>query len=87
MSDFCLPDSPNPVRAVSKVEQNHPKLKKIFYSVNFAKKSVDSDYGHIVENGLFVRNWSAQKMAITDKMVKNGRLSVNLSEILARFPG
>ncbi|MCR5748731.1 MAG: hypothetical protein K6G02_00805 [Lactobacillus sp.] len=28
MSDFCLPDSPNPVRAVSKVEQNHPKLKK-----------------------------------------------------------
>jgi len=28
MSDFCLPDSPNPGRAVSKVEQNHPKLKK-----------------------------------------------------------
>jgi len=28
MSDFCLPDSPNPVRAVLKVEQNHPKLKK-----------------------------------------------------------
>ena len=28
MSDFCLPDSPKPVRAVLKVEQNHPKLKK-----------------------------------------------------------
>ena len=28
MSDFCLPLTPNPVRAVSKVEQNHPKLKK-----------------------------------------------------------
>ncbi|WKB71031.1 hypothetical protein [Ligilactobacillus ruminis] len=91
MSDFCLPDSPNPVRAVSKVEQNHPKLKKIFYSVNFAKKvwtqitdtsqkspfcsQPDSDaviehvmrrtefgkitavYGHIAENGLFVRKF------------------------------
>ena len=28
MSDFCLPLTPNPVRAVSKVEQNHLKLKK-----------------------------------------------------------
>ena len=33
-------------------------------------------YGHIDENGRFVRNWTARKMAITDKMVKNGRLSV-----------
>ena len=87
MSDFCLPDSPNPVRAVSKVEQNHPKLKKIFYSVNFAKKSVDSDYGHIAENGLFVRNWSAQKMAIMDKMVKNGRLSVKIQAFRTWFYG
>ena len=43
-------------------------------------------YGHIDENGLFVRNWSARKMAITDKVVKNGRLSVNSSEILACRP-
>ena len=45
-------------------------------STEFVKITVV--YGHIDENGLFVRNWSARKMAITDKMVKNGRLSVNL---------
>ena len=28
MCGFCLPLTPNPVRAVSKVEQNHPELKK-----------------------------------------------------------
>jgi len=34
-------------------------------------------YGHIAENGLFVRNWSARKMAITDKWSKKPALSVN----------
>ena len=33
-------------------------------------------YGHIDENGKFVRKWPARKKAITDKMIKNGRLSV-----------
>ena len=33
-------------------------------------------YGHIDENGRFVRKWPARKMAITDKMVKNSLLSV-----------
>ncbi|MDB7637518.1 hypothetical protein [Ligilactobacillus ruminis] len=33
-------------------------------------------YGHIDENGSSVRKWLARKMPITDKMVKNGRLSV-----------
>ena len=28
MCGFCLPLTPNPVRAVSKVEQNHPKSEK-----------------------------------------------------------
>ena len=42
-------------------------------------------YGHIDENGLFVRKRTARKKAITDKMVKNGSLSVNLSEILAKI--
>ena len=28
MCDFCLPDSSEMGRAASKVEQNHPKLKK-----------------------------------------------------------
>ena len=35
-------------------------------------------YGQIDENRRFVRKWTVPKMAITDKMVKNGRLSVNL---------
>ena len=39
-------------------------------------------YGQIDENGHSVRKWSSRKMPITDKMVKNGTLSVNLSEIL-----
>ena len=43
-------------------------------STEFVKITVV--YGHIAENGRFVRNWSARKMAITDKMAKNGRLSV-----------
>ena len=34
---FCLPPAPNPVRAVSKVEQNHPKLKK--YSTRFHRRN------------------------------------------------
>ena len=34
-------------------------------------------YGHIDENGRFVRNWSARKMAITDKCSKKPALSVN----------
>ena len=42
-------------------------------------------YGHIDENGLFVRKRTARKKAITYKMVKNGSLSVNLSEILAKI--
>ena len=38
-------------------------------------------YGHIDENGPSVRKWTALKMAITDKMGKNNRLSVNLGWI------
>ena len=43
-------------------------------------------YGHIDENGHSVRKWPSRKMPITDKMVKNSLLSVNLSEILAHLP-
>ena len=35
-------------------------------------------YGHTDENWEFVRKWTVPKMAITDKMVKNGRLSVKI---------
>ena len=44
-------------------------------------------YGHIDENGHFVRNWPARKMAITDKMGKNGLLSVKIQTFRTRFYG
>ena len=44
-------------------------------------------YGHIDENGRFVRNWPVRKMAITDKMVKNSRLSVKIQTFRTRFYG
>ena len=43
-------------------------------STAFGKRS--AVYGHVDENGPSVRKWTALKMAITDKMGKNGRLSV-----------
>ena len=54
-------------------------------STEFVKITVV--YGHIAENGLFVRNWSALKMAITDKIAKNGRLSVKIQPVWTRFYG
>ena len=44
-------------------------------------------YGHIDENGPSVRNWSARKMEITDKMGKNSRLSVKIKTFLTLFYG
>ena len=44
-------------------------------------------YGHIDENGPSVRKWPARKMAITDKMVKNGRLSVKIQTFRTQFYG
>ena len=44
-------------------------------------------YGHIDENGHFVRKLPALKIAITDKMVKNGRLSVRIQTFRTMFYG
>ena len=44
-------------------------------------------YGYIDENGSSVRKWLARKMAITDKMGKNGRLSVKIQPFRTRFYG
>ncbi|EFZ34187.1 hypothetical protein HMPREF0542_11821 [Ligilactobacillus ruminis ATCC 25644] len=44
-------------------------------------------YGQIDENRRFVRKWTVPKMAITDKMVKNGRLSVKIQVFRTRFYG
>ena len=43
-------------------------------STAFGKRS--AVYGHVDENGPSVRKRPAPKIVITDKMVKNGRLSV-----------
>jgi hypothetical protein len=60
-------------------------VEQMMRSTAFGK--ITAVYGHIDENGLFVRNWSARKMAITDKMVKNGRLSVKIQAFRTRFYG
>ena len=44
-------------------------------------------YGQIDEKGPSVRKWTALKMAITDKMVKNSRLSVKIQPFRTRFYG
>ena len=44
-------------------------------------------YGHIDENGRFVRNWPDRKKAITDKMGKNRCLSVKIQTFQTRFYG
>ena len=44
-------------------------------------------YGHIDENGASVRKWLDRKMPITDKMVKNGYLSVKIQTFRTRFYG
>ena len=57
----------------------------IWEQTAFGKISVV--YGQIDENGSSVRKWLARKMAITDKMVKNGRLSVKIQLFRTRFYG
>ena len=44
-------------------------------------------YGHIDENGRFVRNWPDRKKAITDKMGKNRCLSVSFKPFWTQFYG
>ena len=44
-------------------------------------------YGHIDENGHAVRKRTVPKMPFTDKIVKNGRLSVKTQTFLPRFYG
>ena len=48
---------------------------------------VTAVYGQIDEKGHAVRKWTALKMAITDKMGKNSRLSVKIQPFRTRFYG
>ena len=57
----------------------------IYQVLHLAK--VSAVYGHIDENGSFVRKRPARKMAITDKMGENSRLSVKIQPFRTRFYG
>ena len=48
---------------------------------------ISAVYGHIDKNGHLVRKRPARKMAITDKMVKNSRLSVRFQTFWTRIYG
>ena len=54
---------------------------------NAAFGKIIAVYGHIDENGSSVRKWLDRKMPITDKMGKNGRLSVKIQLFRTRFYG
>ncbi len=54
-------------------------------SAAFGKSTIV--YGQIDENGHAVRKRPARKMPITDKMGKNGRLSVKIQTFRTRFYG
>ena len=71
---------------------NHPVFLRIrdkcllwFKVAEFGKNTVV--YGQIAGNGHDVRKWADRKLAITDKMVKNGRLSVKIQPFRTRFYG
>ena len=58
------------------VRQSCALIEQEMLSTAFGK--IIAVYGHIDENGPVVRKWPARKMPITDKLVKNGRLSVKI---------
>jgi len=60
-------------------------IEQMMCSTAFGKITVV--YGHIDENGPAVRKWLDRKMSFTDKMVKNGRLSVKIQTFRTRFYG
>ena len=72
-------------RSKDMLRQDMRILRADLASTAFGKNT--AVYGHIDENGQFVRKWLALKMAITDKMVKNGRLSVKIQPFRTRFYG
>ena len=60
-------------------------IEQVISSTAFGKIIVV--YGQIAENGHAVRKWPARKIAITDKIGKNGRLSVKIQAFRPRFYG
>ena len=74
-----------PKRSKDMLRQDVRILRADLASTAFGKNT--AVYGHIDENGRFVRKWTVPKMAITDKMVKNSRLSVEIQTFRTRFYG
>ena len=66
-------------------EMSGAVIEQMMRSAEFVK--IIAVYGHIDENGHAVRKRTVPKMAITDKMVKNGRLSVKIQTFRTRFYG
>ena len=60
------------------------EISKIAWRADLASAAFGTStivYGQIDENGPSVRKWSARKIPITDKMGKNGRLSVKFQPV------
>jgi len=60
-------------------------IEQMMRSTAFGK--ITAVYGQISKNGSSVRKWPALKMPITDKMVKNGCLSVKIKVFRTLFYG
>ena len=74
MPHFCLPPAPNSARATSKVDKISKSnvltvIEQMMRSAAFVK--IIAVYGHIDENGHFVRKRTVPKMVITDKSPEN----------------
>ena len=77
-------------RATSKVDKISKSnvltvIEQVMSGTAFGK--ITAVYGQIDENWKFVRKWSSRKMPITDKMGKNGRLSVKIQPFRPWFYG
>jgi len=60
-------------------------IEQMMRSTAFGK--ITAVYGQISKNGSSVRKWPAPKMSITDKVVKNGCLSVKIQVFRTLFYG
>ena len=78
---MAITDKQLPNNTLSVITSRHTDWAcAIFVKITFV-------YGQIDENGPSVRKWHAPKMAITDKMVKNGGLSVKIKLFQTLFYG
>lgn len=82
-SDWGWPIDPVGLRVTLNEYRNHYRVPLFIVENGLgALDEITDVYGHIDENGSSVRKRLARKMATTDKIGKNIRLSVNLIEIL-----